>query len=221
MHPSRFDNRHLPAVPALPVEELHLWLIDLARATPNPDFLNAGERDRAARYHFAIDRQRFITRRAILRQLLGAYRGCEPASIELSANAAGKLGVTGDLEFNLSSAGELALYGFCRGRAVGVDLAIVAPDFAWAEVAESFYHPAEVAYLRANVPGRDFFRLWTIKEAFVKATGGGLGSPLAREDFTALLRGGQPVRELADGSRWEWAQWEPTATTVAAVVVRV
>jgi len=219
----KFHSLSEPERPALLPDEIHVWLVDLDQNPKSSDSLNASERDRASRYHFESDRCHFTTRRTILRQLVGSYLKCSPAEVEFTTNPAGKLGVAGGLEFNLSGAGELALYGFARDRALGVDLAKCRADFQWQEVVESFFHPTEATYLR-ELPAPEqvatFFQLWTIKEAFVKANGGGLTQPLAREDFTPLLRTEERTRVLPDGTRWRWWGWAPTTTTVASLVIR-
>jgi 4'-phosphopantetheinyl transferase len=208
-------------IPALGRGEAHVWLADLDQGPESK--LSQAEDDRARRFRFEVDRRRFIRRRSILRQLVGGYLQGAPANVEFTADEFGKLHVAGGLEFNLSVAGDLAIYGFARDHRLGIDLARLATDFKWPEVVERFFHPAESAYIRqlpASEQTAAFFRLWTIKEAFVKAEGRGLSHPLAQEDFTALVRDGLRTRTLPDGTRWCWVGWQPTPDTVASLVVQ-
>jgi 4'-phosphopantetheinyl transferase len=208
-------------IPALLPGEVHVWLAPLDRSLK--PVLSPAEQTRAQKFRFEADRQRFVHRRSILRQLVGAYRQQPPVEVEITADEFGKLHVPGGLEFNLSAAGDLAIYGFARELQLGIDLARLLPDFKWKDVVESFFHPSESAYIQqlpVSAQAAAFFRLWTIKEAFVKANGRGLSQPLAREDFTALARDDQHCRVLADGTRWRWISWEPTPATVASLVIQ-
>jgi len=81
--------------------------------------LSADERTRAARFHFARDRARFLRRRAALRHLLAGYAGREPHALVFAQGAHGKpaLPATG-LEFSLSHSGGYAVLAVTRGRRV-------------------------------------------------------------------------------------------------------
>ena len=77
------------------------------------------------------------------------------------------------------------------------------------QLAERFFHPNEVAALRA-LPGHQrvdgFFHAWTRKEAFLKATGKGISYGIDRVEVT--LTPGDPARVLAlDGDRGAAAAW--------------
>src|SRR5438309_4823004 len=64
-----------PALPELASQELHVWCAGLDELTSDlPSFaqtLSAGERNRAERFQFDRDRNRFIVRRGLLRTILG------------------------------------------------------------------------------------------------------------------------------------------------------
>ena len=224
-----WDTR-VPA-PPLPAGTVHLWLVNLDPPAGADDagaqVLSGAERDRAARFRFPIDRQRFIVRRTLLRQLAAGYVNQPAASLEFTTTAAGKPQLatparSGILQFNLSVAANRALCGFAWNTALGVDLARWRAPFDWREIVTSFFQPAEAAHIRQLPPPdqeRVFYKLWTLKEALVKARGGGLSDPLARADFSPLLRNArEPVVDAA-GTRWRWASWEPTDRWAAAVAL--
>ena len=80
--------------------------------------------------------------------------------------------------FNLSHAGS---YAVCAvGPDPGCDIEKIRP--VREDVARRFFHPEEFALLQAEpdaaVRERLFFRLWTLKESYIKATGKGLSQPL-------------------------------------------
>jgi len=217
--------------PHLALGELQLWFADLDRpagaVADCEQLLSVAERDRAAKYRFVVDRRRFIVRRALLRQLVASYITQQAATLEFTTNPFGKPqlatpGAPGNLQFNLAVAQNRALYGFTWNRALGVDLAHCRTAGGWTEIVDGFFHPNEAAYIHQLPPPqqeRAFYKLWTLKEALVKAGGVGLGDPLAREDFSPLMHNATAPCVDAAGRCWQWTCWEPTNRAFAAVAV--
>ncbi len=152
--------------------------------------LSEDERERAARFVFERDRRRFTVARGALRAILGRCLGVDPAAVPLRTAAKGKpeIGERSDLRFSVSHSEELALYALARGREVGIDVERLRPLPEAERIAERYFAPEERAALRA-VPPDDraaaFFRLWTRKEAYAKATGEGVFAGLAELVGTA------------------------------------
>jgi 4'-phosphopantetheinyl transferase len=72
-------------------------------------------------------------------------------------------------------------------REVGVDVEQVRPDAAIDEIAAEYFSPREQAAIHRLPPAdrdRAGFACWTLKEAYLKARGGGLDRPL--DDFDVL-----------------------------------
>lgn len=152
-------------------------------------WLHNDERRRAGRFRLARDRRRYVVARGLLRTLLAARLGTHPRSVELRCGAHGKPclapGSAGDLRFNVSHTGDFALFAFSRGREVGVDVEAVLPMRDADAVARHFFSHSELRAYRALAPGAreaGFFTCWTRKEAYLKALGGGLQSPLSEFD---------------------------------------
>ena len=193
--------------------------------------LTPDERERASRFHFQKDREHFIVARGVLRDILGRYLDTSPARIRFSYNQYGKPALAQDdgadaLRFNISHAHEVALYGFTRGRDIGLDIEFVREDFASLEIAERFFSTDEVSMLR-TLPASEqtvaFFNCWTRKEAFIKALGEGLSHPLDR--FSVSFVPGEPAALLStadapqEASRWSLVELAPGAGYVAALAV--
>lgn len=99
------------------------------------------------------------------------------------------------LHFNLSHSGTLAACGI-SDRPVGVD--VQEPCVYREALARRFFSAAEQEALSASEDrDRDFGRIWTRKEAYVKAMGTGLRTPLA--SFTVLGEGTPPGVAFWDG----------------------
>src|SRR6059058_6187196 len=200
--------------------------IVVARPDVGPDAVSASatllsdrERERARRFAFDPDRNRFIVARALLRQLLAARLGERPEAVELASGSRGKPALAGrfatsDLRFNVSH---------CKEVGVDVEAVRTLPDAD--DVAARWFSPREYASYRALEPGEralGFFQCWTRKEAFIKALGDGLFHPLDR--FDVSLAPGEPAQILrvadvpGDRCRWRLEGFSPVPGFVAAVV---
>ena len=165
--------------------EVHIWQapLDLYQLDLDPsDFLSPDEKERMGRFRFGTDRNNFLFCRSMLRLLLASYLGTSPADPRFAYSAHGKpsLSVPADnLQFNLSHSHGYVLFGFTRGRRIGVDVEHVRRDLNVEEIATRFFSTAEQIEIEQSSDKYEaFFHCWTRKEAFVKARGEGLSLPL-------------------------------------------
>ncbi|KAA0682453.1 4'-phosphopantetheinyl transferase superfamily protein [Roseomonas genomospecies 6] len=215
--------------------EIQLWYADLRglahrleafRALLSPD-----ETARAARFATEELRIRCALRRGLLRHLLGQVLDRAPAGLAFSYGPMGKPSLPGGPAFNLADCKDHVLIAVAPGEAVelGVDIERLrsVPDAAG--IAERFFAPAERAALAAlpdALRDEGFLNGWTRKEAFIKATGQGLTTPLDR--FAVELAPDRPVRllsldgalEAGDAADWSLFDLRPASGLVAALAVR-
>ena len=181
---------------SLPEDEVQLWRVDLEAIRSDEsrwrELLSADEVKRAARFHFAIDRQHFVASRAILRTILAGYLCADPKQLNFSYSAKQKPSLAAPhaahgVTFNLSHSGGIALCAFSHRRDLGVDVERVRADFDVEAIARRFFSAHEQRQL-FDLPRAEradaFFRCWTRKEAYVKATGDGLSLPLSQFDVS-------------------------------------
>lgn len=216
-------------------DEVHLWRIHLAGVAGREErwqrILSPDERTRAARFHLPRDRQYFTATRAWLRTILAGYLGSDPAELFFCYSEKEKPSLApesfGQVEFNVSHSGDMALLAFARGRTVGVDVEKVREDFDHEAIARRFFSEEEqrqLAALPAAERHEGFFRCWTRKESFIKALGSGLSLPLDQFDVSltpnernALLATRPDATEAA---RWLMQDLPVDAEYVAALCVR-
>jgi 4'-phosphopantetheinyl transferase len=177
-----------PAIltPPLPSGEIHVWHLaaDAGSAAPVAPLLDDDERDRASRFVFPRDRDLFVATRGWLRRLLGEYLGERAEGLCFALGPNGKpalLGSNPPLHFNVSHSGTRALLVFAVDREVGADIERIEDRREVLDLAPTVFTPHEQAILRATPPDDRlamFYRLWTGKEAYLKACGGGLSIPL-------------------------------------------
>lgn len=143
------------------------------------------ERARAAGFHREQDRVRFVTGSWLLRGSAGALLGIAPAAVPVDRRCDrcgephGRPRITGfPVDASISHSGTRVGVALSHAGPVGLDLEEVAPmpgGIVWGALA-----PPERAALR-RLPEADrpmgFLRVWTCKEAVLKATGQGLRVP--------------------------------------------
>src|ERR1700690_1845544 len=141
---------------SLPEDELQLWRIDLEAVGADESrwqkTLSSEEWERASRFHFPRDRQRFAASRSLLRILLAGYLATDPAGVSFSYSEKGKpsLGAahaSSNLEFNISHSAGVTLLAFTRDREIGVDVEQVRSDFEVQAIARRFFSPKEQSQL--------------------------------------------------------------------------
>lgn len=152
--------------------------------------LNATEKARAARFHFAADRRNFVTTRALLRDLLGTVLRTAPGGLEFKYGAHGKPRLVSDapgerIHFNLSHCAGWALFAVGTDRELGVDLESASrldqDDETLSRLAARILSARELGVWKTltSMAARRaaFLRAWTRKEAYLKATGRGFSDP--------------------------------------------
>ncbi len=208
-------------------DDVHVWQIDLDQPEQQLQYLAAtlssDEIARAERFYFPVHRQRFIAGRAILRTILGRYLGIKPQEVRFDYQARGKpvladIFADSGLVFNLSHSEKLGLCGVNCTRQIGVDLEYIRPVSDIESLAKRFFLTREYAVLRSLAPNQQqevFFRYWTCKEAYLKATGDGL---VGLEQIEVSLTPTEPAR-LQTSEDWGLIELVPAKDYVAAVAV--
>ncbi|MCC5645412.1 4'-phosphopantetheinyl transferase superfamily protein [Nostoc sp. CHAB 5824] len=208
-------------------DEIHVWRIDLDQPEPHLQnlvaTLSSDEIARAERFYFQEHRQRFIAGRGILRIILGRYLRIQPRQVQFNYQDRGKpvladTFVDSGLAFNLSHSQALGLCAVNCTRQIGVDLEYIRPMSDLEALAKRFFLPREYEMLRSVSPNQQqevFFRYWTCKEAYLKATGDGL-SQLEQVEVSLTPTEPAKLQILED---WSLFELLPANNYVAAVAV--
>ena len=209
-------------------DEIHVWHAALDREdnfiSELESTLSLEEKARADRFHFVNDRNRFVVARGLLRVLLAGYIQHAPEGLELSYGQHGKPALSGahtssGLCFNLSHSSDLVVYAIARGRNLGIDVEHIRSNSAGDDIAERYFSAQEVSELRSLPPQERvdcFFRCWTRKEAYLKATG--MGLHIALDSFAVSLAPDRPAQFLGGvDPRWHLAAFDPAESYAAAI----
>lgn len=139
----------------------------------------------------------YVMGRCLVRGVLAGYLGMGPRDIVVKKNGAGKLYLDESLEkdgvdtlqFNLSHTRGITACVIGLGVEVGID--VERTDRNVLDVGLSFFSKPETDYIRSQPKERwneTACMIWTMKEAYVKAMGYGLGFGL--ENFNVLAGNG-------------------------------
>lgn len=160
--------------------------------------LSPNEVARGERYRFDEPRIRFVRCRRALREILGAAVNQPASALTFSLGVHGKPNLTeNNLEFSVSHSAEWGVIAVSPSQPVGVDVERADPRVTYRGLAQRFFSTAEFSALVALPPEQQltgFYRVWTSKEAFIKALGRGLSFPL--RSFTVSADPEQPPRLL-------------------------
>jgi 4'-phosphopantetheinyl transferase len=192
-------------------------------------YLSVPERERASRFKFAEDRDAFIAAHALLRCMLSEEAGPAPEEWRFQQADGGKpeidrsMGQDG-LQFSLSHARGLVACAVTRRCALGIDVEYYARPIPAIGLAERFFARSEAEWL-ASQPAADrnrmFCRLWTLKEAYLKATGQGLAIPLNSFFFTLdPISVAFTAAQTESGQDWQFAERDPCTGHALSLAVR-
>jgi 4'-phosphopantetheinyl transferase len=169
--------------------------------------LAPSERRRAARFHFARDRNHYVACRGLLRELLASALKRPAATLVLEYGAHGKPEIAAEAggrrpRFNLSHSEGWVMFAFAWDREVGIDLESgtrLDPDENnLAALARRILSERELSVWQSlpdtNLRRVAFLRAWTRKEAFAKATGKGVLEQWDRIEL--VLDAGAPKTSL-------------------------
>lgn len=187
-----------------------VWLlstrVDSEQRTAYSAVLSCREQEKASHFRFVADQDRSIVARGGLRHVLSRYCAKGPAELQFVTGPYGKPQLSQPsvpINFNVSHAGDYVLIGVTKDAECGVDIERPHREISEHEIASRFFCRREVEWMQQAESG--FMRLWTMKEAVLKAVGHGLSIPLNCVDVADVAAGGES-RVLVRTSRLESRQ---------------
>jgi 4'-phosphopantetheinyl transferase len=217
-------------------DEVHVWYLAVEPGSHNwalerREILSEREEDRRTRFVFEKDRRLFLASHVLVRSVLSKYAAIPPAEWSFAEHDNGKPFIIGPdgatlLRFNLSHTRGMAAIAVALDLEVGIDVEQISGS--------DDEHLAKTCFTEAERRGLDslpemerldrFFDLWTLKEAYLKARGTGLSTPL--QEFSVTPQG------MTDASiaftsaindhpaSWQFHRYRPSESHRLAVAVR-
>lgn len=149
--------------------------------------LSVEERERIKRFAFSSLARDYTIVRGCLRIFLGELLSLPPEDVLIGYSEFGKpylLDPPFPLFFNVSHSGDYSVFAFSRSSEVGVDIEAINPEITKDRLENLIFSEKELEIFNKLPPEEKteaFYRVWTQKEAILKADGKGL-----REDLKGL-----------------------------------
>lgn len=194
---------------------VHLWRAKLLcsenQMADCESVLSPEEMANAKRFIKQSDQIKFMVSKAMTRKVLSRYLNCTPEKIVFHIGEHGKPFIAEtDLQFNVSHAGDYFLLGVTLKNKIGVDIEHEKKAVDYVGIAERFFALSEyetIAQLPVAKQKAAFYRCWTLKEAFIKATGLGLSFGLSNFEVDAIERGDQSKLLRVNGKAADAQAW--------------
>lgn len=170
------------------------YILEIDRNIEKDDFdrllrcVSKEKKERINRFHRFEDAQRTLLGDVLARYAVCKRLGIGNRDLAVETNAYGKplLRKPEGIHFNISHSGHWVICAV-DDTAVGIDVEMIKPIDL--EIAKRFFSRDEYRYLM-NQPEemklKCFYRLWTLKESYIKTEGKGLSIPL--NSFTIKLQ---------------------------------
>lgn len=219
--------------------QVHLWHVSTEDAKQRGwlsryrHLLTTDDHDRHQRFVFEKDRDQFLIARAFVRTTLSRYANIHPEYWQFQVNEFGKPSIDpkfldARIRFNLSHCDGLLICGVTVDCEIGVDCENSDRKVEIEQLATRVFSQSEQEYFH-SVPaaGRKetFFRLWTLKESYIKARGIGMSLPL--QHFSFDLAATPPIgigfgHEIQDRPQeWQFSELAFSKPYFAAVAINL
>lgn len=171
-------------IPTLSDHTIHVWRIALDNFSKTQlaqltTLLSTDEQARVDRFVTTQLQHRALASLSALRIILSRYLACQPTALLFSRNPQGKPSLPDhpQLQFNLSHSDAWAACAVTLDQSVGIDIEAVIVRDGIDNIVQRFFSADEITAwqaLPASEKNHAFFRMWTRKEAYLKALGLGL-----------------------------------------------
>ena len=170
-------------------DEIHVYCMKFSEQLTDSSFekglgvLDEDSKKSALRFKFKHLQEKYIQSQFGLRYLLSNYLNINSEDVKFRKNSFGKPYLLNNktLNFNISHSNGYVVFAFSIASELGIDIEKVS-EKPFLDIARRFFSLKEFDLL-SNEPNESlkdsFFRLWTRKEAYVKAIGKGLSHSLS------------------------------------------
>jgi 4'-phosphopantetheinyl transferase len=198
---------------------IRAWHAHIDRVWPSPAsheqarrWLSAAEQARYGRFRHDADREMFLLGRTMARTLVGRALGIAPDAWPWQEGPRGRPEIgwpDATVSFNVAHSGDVVVCAIAHGAPVGIDIEDRHRARLDRALVDRYCSRDEAADVNAAGEGwRDrFLKYWTLKEAYLKATGLGIAVHLADLSFSISPGGHVRVefRESLSGVDSRWA----------------
>lgn len=218
-------------------DEIHIWNYSLE---PNENLaesyfekLSEDEKSKAKKIIIKEVKYRSILSKVITRNILSKYLDKEFNLINYYYNEFGKPILSSDinhlnLDFNNSHSGNLGVMAITKKKPIGIDVEQVIELKNLDELINHIFTDNEINELyRLNQIDKTlmFYKIWTAKEAFVKAIGQGLSFPIKNIEFKIDSPRGISIRDIKEFpdslNEWQIYNFTPKENYTSTIAVKI
>lgn len=162
---------------------IDLWLtnLNLSHDVINKfeGYLDKADTGQIKKLKFEYLKKRAIITKGLLRLLIGNYLNLNPAELVFAYNEFGKPFINdnlNELQFNISHSDDMAVFAFSRSGEIGADIEkvkVIDDMQGVMNICFTGYEKDWFNDINAESRVESFYKVWTIKEAFIKAIGRG------------------------------------------------
>lgn len=191
------------------------------------NLLSSKEKERSQKLQNPTIADRQIISRGILRIVLGAYLKRDPKELVIEPGMYGKPELVfpqkSGIHFNLSHSGSLLLIAIGNHHPIGIDIEEMDNTIDVAAVSNlTFSQMEKKALQKSHSAIIDFYKIWTAKEAILKASGKGFSYPSAK--FSVVNDVGMPSltnipTELSGSRKFTLTTFSPAVDYFGAIAV--
>lgn len=171
---------------ALKTDTIDLWSIAPSQLSPSlitylSTLLSVEEKIKIQAYKHKLAQHTALITRAICRLVISLYAKENPNKLNFTRNKQGKPELIinpNNIRFNISHNDHLIVIAICVSDDIGCDIETPERKISIEPISRRYFatqEHKELMTLNSEQQQQRFFEFWTLKEAFVKATGFGIG----------------------------------------------
>ncbi len=176
-------------------------------------------------------RDRQTVSKGLLKIFISNYLNIETEEIKFVQNEFGKPSLQPelnniDLQFNVSHSEHLGMFAFTTGKELGIDIELIQEIPNLNEIVNLCFSDYEKDWFYKSEPGLQkefFYKVWTGKEAYIKAIGTGLSFPLKKIEFkinnTNSIEFHNILGDLPYRGKWNIFTFNPHPNFISSLVV--
>lgn len=160
-----------------------------ANLLPLPEILSSEELAYSEKLMGNGQKKTWLSCRATLKLILGAYLNKKPSEIEFRKGRYGKLSLPGTtMFFNVSHSNDAFLIGISIKGRIGIDIELLNGSEDLHSMVNYAFSEVEAQFCNFGENHEQFAEIWTLKEAFLKAVGVGMVDNLKSVNVTGVFK---------------------------------
>jgi 4'-phosphopantetheinyl transferase len=217
--------------------EIHVWeyniVPDTYLAEKLLNSLSVQEKSKIKNIKISEVKHRSIISKFITKSIISKYLGKYIDEVVFDYNKFGKPSLSADinsinLKFNISHSGDIGILAISREKLIGIDVEQLNYLDDIEDIINNYFSDYEISLLNDSKNSNRielFYKIWTGKEAFIKAIGQGLTFPLKNISFGFDSQSGIILKYIeeypASSTEWKIYNFVPQENYTSTLAVNM